>query len=137
VTVACGRDPSILGRVLAGADAGTTFAPQTSPREFRKFWIAHGATVAGQIHVDSGAVRALHAGRSLLPAGITSVEGEFKFGDTVAVVGPDRQEVARGLVNYAAADLSRLAGVRSERIGEILGAYFADEAIHRNNLALL
>ena len=137
VTIARGEDPAVIGRILANEDVGTTFAPQTSAREFRKFWIAHGATVAGRLHVDAGAVQALAAGRSLLPAGVREVEGEFRFGDTVAVLAPDQREVARGLVNYSAAELAKLAGVRSDRITEILGSYYSDEAIHRNNLALL
>src|SRR5439155_15576483 len=95
--VAPGREQDVLVRVLAGADVGTLFVARGGALSARKHWIAYGSRPAGKLTVDDGAARALRdAGKSLLPAGIVAVDGEFELGDTVAVVTRDGAELARG-----------------------------------------
>jgi len=140
--VAPGRDADVLTRVLSGADVGTLFVPlprsNTSNLSARKHWIAYGGKSVGKLVVDDGAVRALkESGKSLLPAGITSVEGEFELGDTVSVVSAAGVEVARGLVAYPAAELRKISGLQSAAIEARLGYKSTDEAIHRDDLVIL
>jgi glutamate 5-kinase len=104
----------------------------------RKHWIAYGAKPLGRLTVDDGAVRALRdGGKSLLPAGITSVEGDFELGDTVSVVTSSGVEIARGLVAYPADDLRKISGLQSAGFEARLGYRSIDEAIHRDDLVIL
>jgi glutamate 5-kinase len=138
--VAPGREPDVLLRVLAGADLGTLFVPGADVLSARKHWIAYGAKPAGKVVVDDGAARALRDhGRSLLPAGIVAVEGEFELGDTVSVVvaGAPGVELARGLAAYPAAELRKISGLQSAAIEATLGYKSIDEAIHRDDLVIL
>lgn len=132
-----GRRADVLVDLLAGADVGTLFLAAGSVSR-RKHWIAYGAKPAGRVTVDDGARRALvEQGRSLLPKGITAIDGEFGPGDTVSVVTVDGREVARGLAAYGAVDLRRIRGLHSTDIEATLGYRTLDEAIHRDDLALL
>jgi glutamate 5-kinase len=137
--VAPGREPDILPRVLAGADLGTLFVPGADVLSARKHWIAYGARPAGRLVIDDGAARALRDhGKSLLPAGIVAVEGEFDLGDTVSVAVRDGgTELARGLTAYPAADLRKISGLQSAAIEATLGYKSTDEAIHRDDLVIL
>ena len=140
--VAPGREPDVIVRVLGGMDVGTLFVPPragaTDRLNSRKHWIAYGAKPEGTLAVDDGAVRALKTGgKSLLPAGIRAVSGDFEPGDTVSVVGPDGAEVARGLVAYPAEDLRKISGLQSAAIEARLGYKSTDEAIHRDDLVIL
>jgi glutamate 5-kinase len=141
--VAPGREPDVLERVLAGADVGTLFVP-ASRREgpgvlsSRKHWIAYGARPAGALVVDDGAVVALtQHHKSLLPAGILDVQGDFELGDTVSIVTRDGREHGRGLVAYGADDLRAIRGLQSAAIEARLGYKSSDEAIHRDDLAII
>jgi glutamate 5-kinase len=138
--VAPGREQDVLLRVLAGDDIGTLFVPPRGAATLsaRKHWIAYGAKPTGKLVVDEGAVRAMkQGGKSLLPAGITAVEGEFDLGDTVAVATADGTELARGLVAYPAAELRKILGLQSTAIEATLGYKSTDEAIHRDDLVIL
>ncbi|HEY0191231.1 MAG TPA: PUA domain-containing protein, partial [Kofleriaceae bacterium] len=137
--VAPGREPDILPRVLDGDDLGTLFVPGDGVLSARKHWIAYGAKPAGRLIVDDGAARALRElGKSLLPAGITGVEGVFDLGDTVSVViGASGVELARGLVAYPADELRKISGLQTAAIEARLGYKGLDEAIHRDDLVLL
>jgi glutamate 5-kinase len=137
--IAPGREPDVLPRVLAGADLGTLFVPGPDVLSARKHWIAYGARPAGRLVIDEGAARALRDhGKSLLPAGILSIEGEFDLGDTVSVVvAAGGTELARGLTAYPAADLRRISGLQSAAIEATLGYKSTDEAIHRDDLVIL
>jgi glutamate 5-kinase len=137
--VAPGREPDVLPRVLAGADLGTLFVPGADVLSARKHWIAYGARPAGRLVIDDGAVRALRDhGRSLLPAGIVAVEGEFDLGDTVSVIASTGgAELARGLTAYPATDLRKISGLQSAAIEARLGYKSIDEAIHRDDLVIL
>ncbi|MGE9809617.1 MULTISPECIES: glutamate 5-kinase [unclassified Janibacter] len=123
---------------LAGETVGTVFLPRRRPRPSRTLWLAHATTPKGQVVVDGGAVRALvERGTSLLAAGVTGVTGTFHEGDPVDVVGPDGAVVARGLVNYSARAIPRLAGRSTAELSEELGSGFEREVIHRDDLVIL
>ena len=132
--VASGRRPGVLEEVLAGSDVGTLFLPKRSLTGKRR-WIAWAALPAGAIHVNEGARAALVSGKaSLLPAGVTRLEGEFAMGDVVRILGSDGAEFARGQVNYGRADAELLVGRRS---GEARGAPRGyDALVTRNNVVL-
>ena len=136
--IASGREKDILVRLAAGEAIGTFIQAQTSPLAARKQWLADHLQLAGRLHLDAGAARALRAGgRSLLPVGVSAVEGEFERGAAVACVGPDGAEIARGLVNYNAGDARRIAGHPSTEIVALLGYEDEPELIHRDNLVVL
>jgi glutamate 5-kinase len=132
-----GQRPEGVLASLRGEPLGTTFLPVENKLEGRKRWLAWGGTPAGRLVVDAGAARAVRElGKSLLPAGVRAVEGRFEAGDVVALVAPDGRELARGLVNYAADELVRIAGCQSAEIEARLGTKPYDEAVHRNNMVL-
>jgi glutamate 5-kinase len=140
--VAPGREPDVLVKVLAGADIGTLFVPP--PRtgsgvlSSRKHWIAYGAKPAGRVTIDDGALRALReAGKSLLPAGIVGVDGNFDLGDTVSILTRTGAEIGRGLAAYPADDLRKIQGLQSAAIEATLGYKGIEEAIHRDDLVIL
>jgi len=137
--IASGLEPGTLLRVLDPDDAvGTLVLPREDRLQRRKHWIAYTLKPAGTITVDRGAFEAIvFKGRSLLPSGIRAVEGKFDAGDCVRCVTETGDEFARGLVNYAAAELERIRGLRSSEIEPVLGYKATDEAIHRNDLVLL
>jgi glutamate 5-kinase len=135
MVIASGKVTNPIAAVEAGARC-TWFLPGATPATARKQWIAGSLKPGGALKVDTGAVKALHEGRSLLPAGVVAVEGSFERGDSVVVVGPDGVELARGLVAYSDADARRIAGHKSREIEEILGYRGRDEMIHRDDLVL-
>ena len=136
--LAWGREPEVLRRVSAGEDLGTLLRPSQSPLAARKQWLAVQLQVKGRLHLDAGAVRALRAdGKSLLPVGVTAVEGRFDRGDLVACLDPSGDEVARGLVNYDTEQALLLIGKTTRRIEALLGHVDDPELIHRDNLVLV
>jgi glutamate 5-kinase len=122
---------------LANGARCTWFLPAPEGRTARKSWIAGALAPLGTLVVDAGAVRALRAGRSLLPAGVRAVEGSFQRGDPVVIAGPDGAPLARGLSAYGSADAQRIIGHRSDEIETILGWRGRDEIVHRDDLVLL
>ncbi len=136
-TVLCnGRTRNALLRVASGEALGTLFLPG-SRLASRKHWLAFTRKTRGSLELDAGAVHALVSqGRSLLPAGIARVEGEFGIGDPVACLAPDGGELARGLVNYASEAIRRIAGQPTRQIERLLGYSNGPEVIHRDDLVL-
>ena len=133
-----GGIPQNLPKILAGEAIGTKFLPQQDPMNSRQLWIAYGLVPQGKLLLDKGAVKAIQAqGKSLLPAGIQAIEGNFKAQSPVDLCDLEGNEFARGLVNYSSDDLSKLLGQKSGRIPEILGYEGEAEAVHRDNLVLL
>ncbi len=123
---------------LAGEPVGTYFAPHDRRPGTRQLWLAHAASARGTLLLDAGAVRAVLAGRaSLLPAGIIGVEGTFDAGDPVDLSGPDGQVVARGLVNYDAAEIPALMGRSTRWLAARKGPGYEREVVHRDDLVLL
>jgi glutamate 5-kinase len=139
MVIANGRTPGVVAQILAGEPAGTYFPPKSDRLGARKRWIAFAVPPQGRVRVDAGALRALTLqGKSLLPSGVVSVEGDFESGEVVAVVEDgEGKEFARGLVNFDADELRRIRGAQSREITERLGYKSFDEVIHRDNLVIL
>jgi glutamate 5-kinase len=135
MAIANGRRLNPLKAIAEGAPC-SWFLPAANPLTARKRWIAGSLKPVGALTVDAGALKALMSGRSLLPAGVTSVEGEFERGDAVRVLSPDGREVARGLSAYSAADARRIMRHKSGEIEALLGYRGRDEMIHRDDLVL-
>lgn len=133
-----GRIENVLERFYGSESLGTLMLPDHAPEAARKRWLAGQLRVQGRLVIDAGAIRALRdSGRSLLPVGVRSVEGQFQRGEMVACVDESGYEVARGLVNYGSEDAVRLAGHPSHQIASILGYIDEPELLHRDNLVLV
>ena len=130
-----GGEPPVLA-AARGERIGTTFWPSDHTLRGRKRWLASSAPVEGTLQVDDGAARALLAGgNSLLAVGVRGVEGEFGPGDLLVVRAPDGVEVARGLSNFGADEVRRIAGLHGDQLAEALGYDAGPEVIHLDNLA--
>ncbi len=136
--IASGKHPDALREIAAGRELGTLLVPAQEPDAARKRWLAGQLQARGRLHLDAGAVRVLRqSGSSLLAVGVTEVEGVFSRGEMVVCLGPEGEEVARGLVNYSADETRRIAGQPSSRFEDILGYMDEEELIHRDNLVVL
>ena len=136
--IASGRETEVLNRIARGDEVGTLLRAGKEPLAARKQWLAGQLKVRGRLQLDAGAVRVLREqGRSLLPVGVTGVEGDFARGELVTCVGPDGVEVACGLVNYSAEEARRIMGQPSDRIEQLLGYVDEPELIHRDDFVLL
>ncbi|MEL7420398.1 MAG: glutamate 5-kinase [Cyanobacteria bacterium J06555_3] len=131
-----GKRPQDILEILQGKNLGTQFEPQPQTDNARKRWITYGLVPMGKLYLDSGAVKAVTTmGKSLLPAGIVEVEGEFSATDAVQLCDREGLELGRGLVNYSNAEIEQIKGHHSAEIASILGYDSADTVVHRNNLA--
>ncbi|HLX23250.1 MAG TPA: glutamate 5-kinase [Usitatibacter sp.] len=135
--IAWGREPDALSRLFSGQSVGTLLVAETARVAAKKQWLADHLKPSGRVVLDAGAVNALAAGKSLLAIGATGVEGTFERGEVVSVCGPDGREIARGLVNYGAAETTRILRKPSAEIEAILGYVAEPELIHRDNLVIL
>lgn len=136
--IVSGRETRILEQLAGGAALGTLVHPASTPLAARKRWLAGQLQAKGRLVLDDGAVRVLkQAGRSLLPVGVTAVEGVFRRGEVVSCCDAGGNAIARGLVNYTADEARRIIGQPSERIEQLLGYVDEPELIHRDNLVLL
>jgi glutamate 5-kinase len=136
--IANGREERVLRRLAAGDWIGTELAADTSPLAARKQWLADHLRLAGKLTLDAGAVRALvRDGKSLLPVGVVGCEGRFERGEVVGCYDSEGREIARGLVNYSAAETRRILRKSSSEIESVLGYVDEPELIHRDNLVLL
>jgi glutamate 5-kinase len=135
MAIADGRILNPLAAIEAGGRA-TWFLSQVEPRTARKRYIAGSLKPAGSLIVDAGALKALRGGKSLLPAGVTAVQGAFQRGDAVTVRSADGTEIGRGLAAYEADEARRIIGHKSREIETILGYRGREELIHRDDLAL-
>jgi len=136
--IANGLHSDVVLRIMAGEQVGTHIYPPAPTRlASRKRWIGYALKTRGEIVVNDGAKLALtRQGKSLLPAGVVHVSGDFRFGDPVACVDLAAQRFAQGLVNYSAAELRAISGQKTSHIETILGYKGADEVIHRDNLVI-
>ena len=131
-----GRDAETVQALQHGRLHGTLFAAASSPMQARKYWLRHAPAAMGRIRIDAGAAHALTGGRvSLLPGGVLGAEGEFHRGDLVEIVDMAERPVARGLCQYGAAEVRRLAGRHSREIEGVLGYSYGAEVVHRDDLA--
>jgi glutamate 5-kinase len=137
MVVAKGDKPDILTRLLAGEAHGTYFVPRRAKLTRRKCWIAFSLKPKGSLSIDAGAAAALTSrGKSLLASGIVGVRGEFSVGTPVELQTPAGETIGVGLVNYSAADIRRIRGLKSQHIRQVLGHKSYDEVIHRDNLVI-
>lgn len=135
MVIADGTHENPVSRIEQGARC-TWFVPSANPKTARKKWIAGSLKPSGSVILDAGASTALGAGKSLLPAGVTGIVGDFQRGDAVSVRDLENREIARGLVAYSADDARRIIGHKTSEIESILGYRGRDEIIHRDDLVL-
>ena len=136
--IAWGREADVLLKLFSGEEIGTLLTSGTAPVAARKQWLADHLKPSGRITLDAGAVKALVSdGKSLLAIGATAVDGHFERGEVVSVAGPDGREIARGLVNYGAAETARILRKPTSEIESVLGYLAEPELIHRDNLVVL
>jgi len=136
MAIAAGAPLHPVRRLEDSADC-SWFLPSQNPENARKQWIAGSLRPTGAVSVDAGALRALRSGKSLLPAGVIAVSGRFARGDTVSVLDPDGNEIARGMIAYSEKDAARIIGKRSADIEALLGFRGRDEMIHRDDLVMM
>jgi len=135
--IAPGRRTGILQEILDGKETGTLFLPSTEHLNSRKYWIAFTLRSRGRIFIDEGAKEAIvRDGKSLLPTGVTQVEGDFVLGDPVSCVDVLGNTIAKGLVNYSADEIRKIMGLKTAKIEQVLGYKDYDEIVHRDNLAV-
>lgn len=135
--IVAGREPERLTRTFAGEDLGTWIPPEGKSISRRKYWLAYTSEPRGGLWVDQGAVQALRLkGKSLLPAGIVRVEGDFEKGASVRILDFQGQTVGVGLANYDSEELKKIMGLKSGHIAQVLGQAPYPEAIHRDNMVL-
>ncbi|MFN3361731.1 MAG: glutamate 5-kinase, partial [Pseudanabaenaceae cyanobacterium] len=133
-----GRQPENILKILAGEPIGTHFAPQPQALSARKRWIAYGLIPMGELVLDGGAVLAVtKKGKSLLPAGVVAVRGEFDRGDCVSLVDQRGEEIGRGISNYSSQEVEQIQQCQSEEISDILGYEGEPTVVHRDNLVIL
>ena len=136
--IASGRVEQALIRLQAGEELGSLIYPSKQPMSARKQWLASQLKVKGKLVLDDGAVNVLcQSGKSLLPIGVTAVEGEFSRGELVACLNSQGQEIARGLTNYSSAETELIKGQSSNQIETILGYLDESVLIHRDDLVLM
>jgi glutamate 5-kinase len=135
--IAWGREPDVLLRLSQGEGIGTWLLAQTPKAQARKRWMADHLQLRGSVTVDAGAVAKLtEEGKSLLPVGMVSVDGDFARGDVIAVRSPEGAEIARGLANYASAEARLICRKPSSEFEGLLGYVAEPEMIHRDNLVV-
>ena len=135
--IAWGREPDALVRLTQGQAIGTLLIAPTHKQQARKQWMADHLQLRGAVTIDAGAVHKLRfEGKSLLPIGMTEVEGDFARGDVIAIVDAQGEEVARGLANYASAEARLLCRKPSSEMEALLGYVSEPEMVHRDNLVL-
>jgi len=135
--IAPGRRAGVLQEIMDEKETGTLFLPPAEHLNSRKYWIAFTLRSRGRLFIDDGAKEALiQDGKSLLPSGVTQVDGDFALGDPVTCVDAAGNAIAKGLVNYRADEIRKIMGLKSSRIEQVLGYKDYDEVIHRDNLAV-
>jgi glutamate 5-kinase len=135
--IAWGREPDALVRLTQGEAIGTLLVAQTQKQQARKQWMADHLQLRGSVTIDEGAANKLKGdGSSLLPIGMTTVDGDFSRGEVIAILDEQGQEVARGLANYAAAEARLLCRKPSAQMTQLLGYAAEPEMVHRDNMVL-
>ncbi|MBO5446091.1 glutamate 5-kinase [bacterium] len=137
VLIANGKQPYIIKRIFDGEDLGTMFLPSDENLSDKKRWIGYATNIIGKIVVNAGAKEALLAEKSLLPIGVVEVINTFKKGDVISILDEDKNEIARGIVNYDSESCKKVIGSHSDNIAEILGFKNYDAIITRDNITIL
>ncbi len=136
MAIANGKHINPLSKLLK-ENICTWFLPKVSTLDARKKWIISSIGSNGKIYIDNGALRALRNGKSLLPAGITKVEGAFSKGDNILIVDNDGKESARGLTSFSSEEINKIKGLKSDQIEKILGYSSKSEIVHRDDMVKL
>ena len=137
MVIARGDEDGIVRSILYGEEIGTLFPAREAHLRTRKSWLAFGQRLMGELSVDEGCILAMRRGASLLAVGVTDVYGEFSAGDTIRVLSPDGQEIARGITAYDAADIARLMGHQTADFPTLIADAAHEEIIHRDNMVLM
>jgi glutamate 5-kinase len=138
VVIANGKETDILLRIDNGEEIGTFFPAQVNKLESRKRWMLSGLASKGRVIIDEGAILAIREqNKSLLPAGVVEVEGNFQRGEVMDVFDKQGSHIACGISNYSSADIAVIKGAHSDKILNLLGHEYGDEMIHRNNMVIL
>lgn len=138
VVVTSGNLPDVILRVARGEQLGTRFTTTVSNLESRKRWLLAEMVRHSRVVVDAGAVKALrNQGKSLLPAGVRAVEGQFERAQTIRIYDSDGHEIARGLTQYRSSDLLLIKGLHSSQIADVLGYTYGSEVVHRDDMVVL
>ena len=137
MVIARGDEDGIVRSILHGEEVGTLFPAREAHLRTRKSWLAFGQRLMGELSVDEGCILAMRRGASLLAVGVTDVYGEFSAGDTIRVLSPDGQEIARGITAYDAADIARLMGHQTADFPTLIVDAAHEEIIHRDNMVLM
>jgi len=138
VIIANGHKERVMEQIVAGKEIGTIFPSRTSKVESKKRWMLSGLACKGKLTIDDGAVAALRKqNRSLLPAGVIGVEGEFQRGDVVNIYDSKGTRLGCGIPNYDSGEIAAIKGAQSEQIPGLIGHEYGDELIHRNNMVLI
>ena len=137
-TIALAREERVIERIVTGESIGTSIPGKGERADGRRRWLAVARRVHGQLHLDAGAERAVVAqGRSLLPAGVTHISGRFERGDTVGLLSPEGEEIARGLVGLSSTELEQVCGKRLDVAAQLLGYALPKTVVHRDNMLVL
>ncbi len=136
--IANGKREGVLKGIFDARDVGTIFLPAVKSLKGRKHWIAFTLKSAGEVVIDGGASKAIVSlGKSLLPSGIIGVRGDFGVGDSVTCVDENGSKIAKGLTSYGSDDIRKIMGSKTSEIERILGYKYAEEVIHRDDLAII
>lgn len=137
VAIIKGMEPENITKFFNGENIGTFFSLSKDVVKRRRFWIGYAAIPKGKIFVDKGAQAALLNNKSLLPKGVTGIEGKFVAGDVVGIFGEDKAEIARCKMRYSAVDMNKIKGKKSSEIEAVLGYKISDEAAHIDDIMIL
>ena len=136
--IASGLQNQVIQRIINDETVGTKFLPEESNLESRKRWLVTGyASSKGEILLDKGAVKAVNKNASVLPAGVTSVKGNFDRGDIIAIKDEKSATIGLGISNYSSDEISKIKGIRSSEINELVENNYGDEVVHRNNFIFI
>ena len=136
--IASGLQNQVIKRIINDETVGTKFLPEESNLESRKRWLVTGyASSKGEIILDKGAVKAVNKNASVLPAGVTSVNGNFDRGDIIAIKDEKSATIGLGISNYSSDEISKIKGIKSSEINELVENNYGDEVVHRNNFIFI
>ena len=136
MVIASGDDPKNISRIVEKENIGTLFTKKNKKISSKKYWLAYGTNKKGLLTIDEGAEKALFKGKSLLPVGIKSFEGDFDKGTVVKIMNMKKENIATGISNYSSDEIALIKGHRSEDIEKILGHKYDDVVVHIDNMVV-
>ena len=137
MVIASGDDPKNISRIVEKENIGTLFTKKNKKISSKKYWLAYGTNKKGLLTIDEGAEKALFKGKSLLPVGIKSFEGDFDKGTVVKIMNMKNENIATGISNYSSDEIELIKGHRSEDIDKILGHKYDDVVVHIDNMVVI